>query len=292
MAIGAGSSVVSNVPKRRVGQAMSESYSYRELLVNLTQRELRSRYRRSFLGWGWSLLQPALMTLVYAIVLGQFFKIDPPTGDPSGIDNYALFLLAGVLPWTFFATSLTGSMGAVANAGSLVTRVWFPREIIPLATIGAAGISLLIEFGVLAAAILIVTGHLMLHLVPVLLCVIALQAMFSAGLAFWLSACNVRFRDVEYLTSVVLLAYFYLTPILYPPELIPDTELLGTDITARQLALANPMARFAMAYRNIFYDIRLPGLNTALWLVGWSLVLFFLGFRFYVRRSDYFAESM
>ena len=167
------------------------------------------------------------------------------------------------------------------------------REIIPLATIAAAGISLLIEFGVLAAAIPLVTGQLMLHLIPVLARASSrCQAMFSAGLAFWLSACNVRFRDVEYLTGVALLAYFYMTPILYSPDLIPDTEVFNTGITVQQLALANPMARFAMAYRNVFYDIRLPGLNTILWLVGWSVVLFFLGFRFYVRRSDYFAESM
>jgi ABC-type polysaccharide/polyol phosphate export permease len=122
--------------------------------------------------------------------------------------------------------------------------------------------------------------------------IVLLQAMFGAGLAFWLSACNVRFRDVEYLTGVALLAYFYLTPILYSPTVIPDTPVLGTSVTVRDIALANPMARFAMAYRNIFYDIRLPGLNTMLWLVGWSLVLFFVGFRFYVRRSDRFAESM
>lgn len=277
--------------RRTLVQATKESLSYRELLWNLTQRELRSRYRRSFLGWGWSMLQPALMTAVYAIMLGAFFKVRPEPGDPSGIDVFAFFLLAGVLPWNFFAGSLTGSMGAVANGGSLITRVWFPRELIPAATICALAISMMIELGVLAVAIAIFTGQFMFHLIPVLLVVIVLQVFFTAGLAYWLSASNVRFKDVEYITSILLLAYFYLTPVLYAPSFIPDTVVFGS-VTWRDIALANPMARFMMAYRNIFYDIRLPGLNTMLWLLGWSVLVFFLGYRFYVRRADRFAEMM
>lgn len=271
--------------------AANESAQYHELLWNLTQRELRSRYRRSFLGWGWSLLQPALMTAVYAIVLGSILKTTPEPGDPSGIDVFAFFLLAGVLPWNFFAGSLIGAMGSIANGGGLVTRVWFPREILPMATICAMAVSLLIELGVLGVAIAF-TGHFVFHFTPVVLLLVFLEILFASGLAYWLAALNVRFRDVEYLTSVLLLAYFYLTPILYSPTLIPDTSVLGTSVTYRELALVNPMARFAMAFRNVFYDGRLPGLNTMLYIVGWSVVVFLLGFRFFVRRSDRFAEAL
>jgi ABC-type polysaccharide/polyol phosphate export permease len=112
------------------------------------------------------------------------------------------------------------------------------------------------------------------------------------GFAFWLSACNVKFKDVEYLTSVLLLAYFYLTPILYSPELIPNTSVLGTSLTWREVALANPMARFVMAYRNVLYDVRLPGFETMLWLIGWSFGVLYVGLRFFARRSERFAEAM
>ena len=116
--------------------------------------------------------------------------------------------------------------------------------------------------------------------------------LFTSGVAFWLAACNVKFKDVEYITSVLLLAYFYLTPVIYSPSFVPARKVFGTSITMRDLSLANPMARFMMAYRNIFWDIRMPGLNTMLWLVCSSLIVFYVGFRFYVRRSDRFAESM
>ena len=278
--------------KRTVKEALTDIVAYRDLLWNLTQRELRSRYRRSFLGWGWSLLQPALMTAVYAVMLGSFFKIKPAPGDPSGITIFAFFLLAGVLPWNLFAGSLTGSMGAVANAGGLITRVWFPRELLPLGVIAAMAISMMIEFGVLSTAIWLIGGHFIFQYAPVVLVLVVLQVMFTSGVSFWLAACNVRFKDVEYITGVLLLAYFYLTPIIYAPSYIPDTPAFGTSITYRQIALANPMARFAMAYRNIFYDVRLPGLNTMLFLVVWSIAAFFIGLRFYVRRADRFAEML
>jgi lipopolysaccharide transport system permease protein len=270
--------------------AVREALQYRDLIRNLTQRELRSRYRRSFLGWGWSLLQPALMTAVYSIVLGVIFKVPRDPGDPSGIDSFPIFLLAGVLMWNFLAAGLNGSMGSISNAGNLLTRVWFPREVLPISAILAMALSLLIELGILSVTVVIITGKVMFHLLPVALFLVALLVLFVAGLSFWLAACNAKYRDVEYLTSVVLLAYFYLTPVLYPPSLVPDTAIGSTGLTLRDLSLANPMARFAMAFRNVFYDIRLPGFETTMWLVGWSLASFYFGLRFFVRRADRFAE--
>ena len=272
--------------------SLREAMQYRDLLKNLTQRELRSRYRRSVLGWGWSLLQPALMTAVYAIMLGVYFGISPAPGDPSGIDIYAFFLLAAMLPWNFFAGSLTTSMGTIVNAGGLMTRVWFPRLLLPLSATLALAVSLMIELGILTVAITIFTQTFILHLLPVAIVLVALLALFTAGIAFWLAAANVRFRDVEYITGVLLLAYFYLTPVIYPYTFVPEKPVLGTSLTYRQIALANPMARFAMAFRNIFYDVRLPGLPTMRWVIGWSIVSFYAGTRFFIRRAVRFAEMM
>jgi ABC-2 type transport system permease protein len=271
--------------------AVREALQYRDLLKNLTQRELRARYRRSVLGWGWSLLQPALMTAVYSIMLGEFLKIQPEVGDPSGIQIYAFFLLAGLLPWNFFAGSLTTGMGSIVNAGGLMTRVYFPRLVLPISAVLALGFSLLIELGILAVAVTVVAQVFLLHLLPVALVLVVLLALFSVGLTMFLAAWNVRYRDVEYLTGVLLLAYFYLTPVIYGTTFIPDTELFW-GITVRDIALANPMARFAMAFRNVFYDVTLPGLPTMLWLVGWSLFSAYFGTRFFVRRAARFAEMM
>jgi ABC-2 type transport system permease protein len=183
-------------------------------------------------------------------------------------------------------------VGSIANAGGLITRVWFPRELLPLSAITALGFTMMIELGVLALAVSIVEQVILIQYVPVLLVLIALEILFTAGIGMWLAACNVKYKDVEYLTSVFLLAYFYLTPVLYSPTLIPEKPFLGTPFTWRDVALANPMARFVMAYRNVLYDVRLPGLETMLWLIGWSVAAFFLGLRFFARRADYFAEAM
>ncbi|HSJ90734.1 MAG TPA: ABC transporter permease [Ilumatobacter sp.] len=278
--------------ERTVTQALREIHQYRELLVNLTRRELRSRFRRSFLGWGWSFMQPLMMTGVYVLVLGTFLKITPAPGDPSGIDTFAFFLLAGVVPWNLFGGGLGAAIGSVANAGGLITRVWFPRELLPLSAIGAAGFRLLVELGILTLVISIFERVMLLQYLPVLLVLGFLLVLFTAGISMWLAAVNVRFKDVEYLTSVFLLAYFYMTPILYSIDFIPQTEFLGTGLTYRDIALANPLARFVMAFRNILYDVRLPGLETMLWVTGWSFAMFFLGLRFFARRADRFAEAM
>jgi len=232
------------------------------------------------------------MTAVYAIMLGLYFGVTPAPGDPSGIHVYAFFLLSGLLPWNFFAASVTTSMGTIVNAGGLMTRVWFPRLILPLSSVLALAVSLLIELGILAAVTMVVTRVFVLHLLPVAFVLVVLLALFTAGLSLFLAAANVRYRDVEYLTGILLLAYFYLTPIIYSVTFIPNDPILGTSLTWRQVALSNPMARFAMAFRNVFYDVRLPGLPTMLWLLGWSLFSFYAGTAFFVRRADRFAEMM
>lgn len=273
--------------------ALQDVRTYRELLLNLTRRELRSRFRRSFLGWGWSFMQPILMTAIYALVLGSFLKVPPPIGDPSGINTFAFFLLAGVIPWSLFAGGLGAAVGSIVNAGGLITRVWFPRELLPMSAILALTFSMLIEISVLALVISVFHGVMLLQYVPVLLLLVVLLAMFTMGIAMWLAACNVRFKDVEYLTSVFLLAYFYITPILYAPTQIPDDRFVfGTSVSWRDLALMNPLARFVMAFRNVLYDVRLPGFETLLWVTGWSVAAFVVGLRFFARRADYFAEAM
>jgi lipopolysaccharide transport system permease protein len=276
---------------RSVSTAVGEIVAYRELLFNLTRRELRSRFRRSFLGWGWSFAQPILMTAVYALMLGTFLKVTPGAGDPSGIDFFAFFLLAGVVPWNLFGGGLGAAVGSVANAGGLITRVWFPRELLPLSAILALGYSMLIELGILVVVVSITYQVMLLQYIPILLLTAALLLLFTAGVSMWLAACNVKFKDVEYLTSVLLLAYFYLTPILYPVSFIPERPLFA-GLTTRDVLLANPMARFVMAFRNMLYDVRMPGLETMLWITGWSVAAFYFGLRFFARRSDYFAEAM
>src|SRR5687768_12833191 len=134
---------------------LNELVSSRELMANLTLRELRGKYKRSALGWGWSLLNPLLATAIYTVVFRLFLRIDPPVGDPSGLTSFALFLLCGLLPWNFLSNGLTGSIGSLVANGNLIKKVWFPREILVAASVVSWDVSLAIELVVLAGALLV-----------------------------------------------------------------------------------------------------------------------------------------
>jgi lipopolysaccharide transport system permease protein len=266
--------------------------SHRDLLVNLTQRELRTRYRRSMLGWLWAMVNPALTTAVYSFVFIFIFHLKPAPGTPSGNPYFAFFLLAATLPWNLLQSGLNGGIGSVIGGGALITRVYFPRQLIPTSTVISMTVSLLIELGVLIVSEL-VFGYNVLKFIPVVLLLVVLQTIFVLGLTLWLSALNVRYRDVQHLVGVVMLVWFYLTPCLYAVSFIKKREtVFGRQVPLRDLLMINPMSRFVDAYRSCLYDGRLPTLATFLSCVAWSLVVFAFGSTYFVRRSKRFAEEI
>ena len=230
------------------------------------------------------MLNPALNTAIYTFVFLTIFKNRAPVGDPSGLQVYSIYFLAGVLPWNFFATGTSTAISSLLGSGALMTKVYFPRELVPASAVIALGVSLLIEFGVLIALIL-ATGHVMLQMIPVILYLIVLLTLFTLGVGLFLAAVNIRYRDIAYITTISLQALFFLTPIVYPLSLVTSPKL-------RTLMNLNPLARFAMAFRNCFYDIRLPGPETMLSLTIISVVVFALGYRFFAQRAPRFVEDL
>src|SRR2546430_5460769 len=120
----------------------------RELTVNLTLRELRGRYKRSALGWTWSLLNPLSTVIVYTIVFSFFLKIDPPVGHPSGLHNFSMFLLCGLLPFNFLSNGMNGSLDSLLSNSNLIRKVYFPREVLVASTVGALLVTFLVELAV------------------------------------------------------------------------------------------------------------------------------------------------
>jgi ABC-type polysaccharide/polyol phosphate export permease len=266
--------------------------THHELFWNLVLKDLRSRYRRSALGWAWSFMNPAALTIVYTIVFTRFLIITPEPGKPSGITSFAVFLLAGLLPWNLLAGGIGAGIGGLMGAAGIIQKVNFPRELVVMAPVAALSISLCIELLVLSGAV-ILTGNVMLYLIPYVLLGICLLTLFVAGITMFLSALNVRYRDIQHLTNVLLLMWMYLTPLLYSPKLVPEkTQIFGATVPARQLLLLNPMARFVQFFRNCFYDITPPPLDTTGALAAASVVVFFLGYRFFIRRALRFPEEM
>lgn len=272
--------------------AMRRAVGERELLWNLTLRDLRSRYRRSTIGWAWSMINPAVMTAIYTFVFTVFFKIHPTAGVPSGMTAYAFYLLGGLLPWNALVNGVTGASAALIGGGGLMAKVRFAREHLVLATVLAMATTLLLELAVLAIMELI-GGYVVLHLVPIVLLLVLLLTLFIAGVGFVVAALNLRYRDVQHLMSIGFLVWFYLTPVIYPVELIPNRYSIGgLDFPLRSILGMNPMSRFVLAFRNCFYDITMPGFGTMAGLVAISLATFLLGYRFFIRRAPWFVEEL
>ncbi|MBW3556189.1 MAG: ABC transporter permease [Actinobacteria bacterium] len=264
----------------------------RELLTHLTLRELRGKYKRSTLGWAWSLLNPLSTMLIFTIVFRVFFRAEAPEGSPSGLSSFALFLLCGLLPWNFLTNSVFGSLGTVIGNASLIRKTYFPRELLVVSQVASWIVSFLLELSLLAVILLIV-GNMVLPLVPVVLALVVVLALFATGLSLALSVFNVFFRDVQHFVGIFFQAWFYLSPIVYSVDLVPERHaIFGTDVPLRAIYKWNPMAAFAEAFRDCLYHLRLPSLSTFAYLVTIAVATFLLGLFIFGRFEGRLAEEL
>tara|TARA_B100000029_G_scaffold498207_1_gene566718 strand:+ start:486 stop:1322 length:837 start_codon:yes stop_codon:yes gene_type:complete len=262
-----------------------------DLLLNLTLRDLRSKYKRSVLGWTWSVLNPLVAVVVYSAVFSIFLRIEPSVGDPSGLDSYAVFLLVTLLPWQFHVTSLTEANRSITANSSLITKIFFPRWVLPTSAVLARFLTLIVEMFVLLVLIALWEGHIAFQWIPVVAALMILQLLFTIGLALIISAANVYFRDIQHFLMVALQPWMFLTPILYPLNLVPtDKEFLG--VSYRTLYQLNPMVSWAKAYRNVLYDLRFPSLERWLAILAATFIVLYLGFKIFNRLEPRMAEEV
>ena len=249
-------------------------WTYRGLIGNLAQRELKGRYKRSVLGWLWSLLNPASTLAIYAVVFGTLLKVKPPVAGNGHLKSFALFLFAGLVMWNFFNTVALGSMHSLIGAGPLLKKVYFPPECAPAANLLVALSQVGIESGILLVLLILVgnTSWSMV-LIPVL---VGLLAVFSFGIGLALSVANVFLRDVAYLVAVMLNLLFYATPIVYPDSLVKE----NAPVWAQRVVAANPMNQFVKAMRACTYLSRWPSVGSlailtataaASYMTGWAI---------------------
>ena len=275
---------------------LRDIWESRELLQNLTNREVRGKYRRTALGQLWSLANPIAAILIYTFIFSFIFRLPAQVGDPSGIDNYALWLVCGLLPWLFFNRVLTvGTESLVANAG-LIQKVYFPRIVLPMSLANATFFTWLLEMGVLVVALSLL-GSFVLPWLPLVALFMFVFAIFAVGLSMIFSIINVYFRDLSYLLTIVLQFWFYLTPVLYPVELVATQSdtlggLLGTPITLLDIYSLNPVEGFVEIFRNLLYDNRVPDLGTVLVALAWTVSAFGVGAWMYSRKEKMLAELL
>jgi ABC-2 type transport system permease protein len=230
-------------PGRSVVHRMQAVWRYRELLVGLIRKELKVKYKDSSLGFFWSMLNPAMYLAVFYVVFQVILG--------SGIPYFAIYLLSGLLSWNLFSGSLTAATGSIVNNGSLVNKVFFPREILPLATVGANLVHFFLQAIVLLLALVVFQYGVALEYLWLVLPAMVVVLVLTAGLAILFSALNVYARDLQHLLELVLLAWFWMTPIVYPWQLPADK--LGEHGLSSSLTLLNPMVSVVTTLQRAIY---------------------------------------
>lgn len=267
----------------------------RELVRNLTMREVKGKYKRTVLGQLWSLANPLAAMLVYSFVFRFVIRVQPDAGDPSGLDVFALWLMCGLLPWSFFTNVVNGGMVALVGNENLIKKVYFPRSALVISSALAWLYSWSIEMVVLVAALLLFGGHPLVWIVPTILLMVLL-AMFSTGVSMMLSVANVYFRDTQHLVSILFQVWFYANPIVYPASMVArESEKLGPIIgavTVLDLYKLNPFYYFIGAFRNLLYDNRVPDATTIGVVVSLSILVLALGWRVFGRHQARLAEAL
>lgn len=271
---------------------LAEYRTSMELLNNLTLRELRSKYKRSILGWTWSLLNPLATMMIFTLVFRFFLRINPPESRATGLHNFAVYLLCGLLPWNFMTNAVSGSMGSLVGNANLIKKSYFPRELLVISQVGSWIVSLLIEMALLAVA-LILLGNMVLPWLPVAILLIVTLTLFVTGLSLFFSVLNVYFRDIEHFVGILFQVWFYLTPIVYPSTLVPlRSDIFGHDLPVRALLHLNPMFDFVHAFRTLLYDLEMPAFLSLAYLVIVSLITFAGGLLLFGRLEGRLAEEL
>lgn len=267
--------------------AVLRVFHARELLWNLTLRELRTKYRRSLLGWSWSMLNPLATVAIYGFVFGVLFESNIPPGDPSGLRGFGYFLLCALLPWNFFSLIANLGMSSISNNAGLVRRVAFPREVLVFSNVLHACVQFSIELGLLAI-VLLIAGSPILPWLPAVILTTILLAVFASGFALALSTLSVFFRDITYLWSIFIQVWFFLTPVVYSPDLVVDR----VPNWARVMLELNPMAAFVSTYRDFLYDASMPSLKNVGIMVSTAVISIVSGWAIFSKLGRRLPEEV
>ena len=258
--------------RKRIG----EIYAYREMVASLVRRDLKGRYKGSALGFLWTFLNPLFQLAVYTMVFSVIMR--------SGIEDYYLFLFVALIPWIFFSTSLTGGADCILAQQDMVKKIYFPREVLPVAYVTSQFMNMLLSFLVIFAVLAF--AHypfrpLALLCLPV---VMAVEYGLALGFTMVMSAAAVYLRDLEYVLGIIAMAWQFLTPVMYAMEQVPQN--------VRWLFYLNPMTNIINAYRDILYYAKVPRLETLLsaFLIG--IVMLSAGWIVFLRLQRHFVEEL
>lgn len=250
-------------------------YKYRELLKTSIRKEIRGKYKGSFLGVLWSFINPLLMVMIYAVVFPLILRVKE--------DNYVIFLIVGLIPWNFFTTSLTQGTTVILHNANIIKKVYFPREILPISVVTSAMINFFISCIIILIFIAFsnIGFSWFLLFLPI---IVLIQYTFTLGLTFILSAINIYIRDAEYIVNFFIMMFFYVTPIIYSSSMIPEHY--------QWVLKLNPMTHIIGSYRDIFYYQQFPEIANLIAIGLFSFIVLILGYSIFKKLERGFAEEV
>ena len=254
---------------------IKELIKYKEFLKSNVKKDIRGKYKGSFLGVLWSFINPLLSVVVYAIVFHYIMRFN--------IDHYLIYLISGIIPWTFFTNSVTAGLNSVLFNADIIKKVYFPRAILPISAVT----SCLVNFSISCVIVILfalfsgVGVSFYLLLIPL---IAVIQYIFTLGIAFIISAVEIYVRDIEHIITFLISMLFYVTPILYTPSYVPDKFAWILKL--------NPLAYIIEAYHSVIYYKTLPNLGDLGIVFGISMVVLFLGYKVFDKLQRGFAEEV
>ena len=250
-------------------------YQYRELLKTNVQKEIRGKYKGAWLGIIWSFLNPLLMLLVYSLVFPYIMRVQIP--------NYTMFLMTALMPWNFFTQTVANSSFAVIASGSILKKVYFPREILPISVVLSNVVNFLITF-IIIIVFLILSGVGLSWTILLFPLVLIVQTILMFGIAFILSSITVYARDVEHIVNVIVMALFYGTPIVYTIDMLPAQF--------QTLLQLNPMTSIIEAYRDVLFYQKLPDFASLGIVAIVSVIIMVFGLWLFRKLQRNFVEEL
>lgn len=256
--------------------SIREIISFRDMIYELTHRELRGKYKGSVLGFLWTYVNPLCQIIVYAFFFSMIFR--------AGIEKFYLYLIISMFPWNMFTGGVIQGLGSVRYQGDLVKKIYFPRQILPIVSVTVNFINMIISF-VIIYSILLITGwgidiRLQIYLIPVMV----IEYIFTLGLAVLLSAVEVYFRDIEHIVSVLMMVWMYVTPMFYSIDFIPEEYL--------PVFKFNPMLYIIGMYQQILYYQQAPDRMYMVIAAIVALVTLMIGWFVFGKLERRFAEEL
>ena len=254
---------------------IKELCDYREMLSNIVRKDLKVRYKGSVLGFLWTFLNPLLQLIVYTIVFSTIMKVD--------IDKFYIYLFIGLIPWLFFATCIqVGSISILMNK-DLIKKIYFPRIILPISTVNSAFMNMFYSM-IIVVLTLIVSGIGISKYILFLPIAMIMQYILVLGMIFVFSALNVYFRDLEYILNIIVMIWFYLTPVVYTMDMVPEKY--------RFWFYLNPMTGIINFYRDILYYKRMPTFKSFGGILIYGIVMVVIGYFVFEKLQKNFAEEL